>query len=468
MRKQCLSFRRNLFAIQDTCLLEKRFLRNDITFSFEELQSRLRQRSVELQLALFFALALTACEKTKFPANHLFYPTLRPIAASPLVIDLNRDGKLEIAIGSVNGDFYILDDSLRVISSWPQLESKPSQNGRGFYSSAVAWDVDNDNHLELFVGSENGKLIGWQLDSLTAAPTFVKNFPIELGGLIWSSPTIIADSLIAIGGYEKMFVFDRDGNLAPGWPQPIRGWTEATAAWHDDLLAITTLIPGETSRGHLYAWHGNGARYANFPINLKMDSNTSPALADLDNDGRVEIIVGDDAGLLHVFTRDGSELPGFPRLAGNRIESSPTVVDIDQNGMLDIIVGAADGYVYAWSAVGDNLLGWPVKTNDEVRSSPSVADIYGDGRLVVIIGSMDNFLYAFNADGSPAKNFPIDCGNKISSSPWIGDLDGDAQTDIIIGADNGVHRICNLGNLGATPWPMFRRDIKHTGAVAGF
>lgn len=412
--------------------------------------------------------ALSACEKTKFPANHLFYPTLRPISASPLVVDLNRDGKLEIAISAFNGEFYILNDSLRVIASWPQLEAKPAHNGRGFYSSAVVWDVDNDSYPELFVGSENGKLIGWQLDSLSGAPRPVKNFPVALGGLIWSSPTIIADSLIAIGGYEKMFVFDRYGNPAPGWPQRLRGWTEATAAWQDDLLAITTLIPGETSRGHLYAWHLNGTPYANFPINLKMDSNTSPTLADLDNDGRVEIIVGDDAGLLHVFTRDGSEFPGFPRLAGNRIESSPTVVDIDENGLLDIIVGAADGYVYAWNAVGDILLGWPVKTNNEVRSSPSVADIYGDGRLAVIIGSLDNFLYAFYADGSPARNFPIDCGNKISTSAWIGDLDGDGQTDIVIGADNGVHRICNLGKFGVAPWPMFRRNIQHTGALEKF
>lgn len=411
-------------------------------------------------------ITFSACEKTKFPATHLFYPTPRPVSASPLVVDFNRDGKLEIAISAINGDFYILDDSLRVLASWPQPAEKPAQNGRGFHSSAVAWNVDGDDYPELFIGSENGKLIGWQLDSLTAAPAFVQNFPVELGGLIWSSPTIIADSLIAIGGHEKMLVYDRRGHPAPGWPQRIRGWTEATAAWHNDLLALTTLIPGEASRGHLYAWHLNGAPYANFPINLKMDSNTSPALADLDNDGRVEIIVGDDAGLLHVFTRDGSELPGFPRLAGNRIESSPTVVDIDQNGMLDIIVGAADGYVYAWNAVGDVLLGWPAKTNDEVRSSPSVAEIYGAGRLVVIVGSLDNFLYAFNADGSAATGFPVDCGNKISSSPWIGDLDGDAQTDIVIGADNGVHRLCNLGRLGATPWPMFRQNLQHTGMAA--
>ena len=468
MRNQYLAYGGIFLQFKARPGLQKDSSGDDLAFAFKERQSRLRQKKNKLQLALLLTLALSACEKTKFPASHLFYPTSRPISASPLVIDLNRDGKLEIAIGSVHGDFYIFDDSLRVITHWPQLEEEPARNGHGFYSSAAAWDADNDSYPELFVGSENGKLIGWQLDSLAGTLIPVKNFPVALGGLIWSSPTIIADSLIAIGGYEKMFVFDRHGNSAPGWPQPIKGWTEVTAAWHDDLLAITTLIPGEDSRGHLYVWHLDGSLYPNFPINLKMDSNTSPALADLDNDGRVEIIVGDDAGRLHVFTRDGSELPGFPRLAGSRIESSPTVVDLDDNGMLDIVVGAADGYVYAWNSVGDILLGWPVKTNDEVRSSPSIADIAGDGGLTVIIGSMDNFLYAFNSDGSLVPGFPIDCGNKISTSAWIGDLDGDAQTDIVFGADNGVHRLCNLGKLGATPWPMFRRNIKHTGALEKF
>jgi hypothetical protein len=410
-------------------------------------------------------IAFFGCETRSFPPGHLFHPTSKSVTASPLVFDFDRDGKLEIAIGDLNGEFLILNDSLRTLLRWPQPAEKPALKSLGFRSSAVVWDIDRDNFPELFVGSENGKLFGWRIDSFGNAPAAAQNFPIALGELIWSSPTVIADSLIAIGGYEKMLVFDRHGKSAAGWPQPIKGGTEATAAWHGDVIAIATLIPGETSRGHLYVWHLSGELYPNFPINLKMDSNTSPTLADLDNDGRVEIIVGDDAGLLHVFTLDGGELPGFPRLAGDRIESSPTVVDLDDNGLLDIIVGAADGYVYAWSAVGDVLLGWPVKTNDEIRSSPSVADIYGDGRLTVVIGSMDDHLYAFYPDGTPAPKFPIACGGKIFSSPWVGDLDNDGQTDIIIGADNGIHRICNIGKLGATPWPMFRRDIEHTGAV---
>jgi hypothetical protein len=409
--------------------------------------------------ALLCWLAFIRCSQVEFPPNHLFRPTAEPVVASPLALDFNGDGKLEIAVGSVDGHFYLLDDSLHDLPGWPLFSES------GFFSSAAAWDMDLNNYPELLVASENGKLFSWQFRHGDFAPTPLLGFPIDLGGLIWSSPTIIADSLLAIGGFENMFVFDRRGNPAPGWPQKINGWAKATAAWHGDALAISTVTPGEKSRGYLYAWHLNGALYPNFPITLKMDSGSSPALADLDDNGSVEIILGDDAGSLHVFTLDGSELPGFPRLAGNRIEASPTVVDFDRDGMLDMLVGATDGYFHAWNAVGDKLLNWPVAVDGEIFSSASIAEIYDDGRLVAIVGATEHRFYGFYPDGSPAAGFPIDCGDKILSSPWVDDLDGDGQTDIVIGADNGIHRICNLGKLGACPWPMFRRDVRHSGAM---
>jgi hypothetical protein len=428
-------------------------------------------------VAAVCAITISGCDQAQFPANHLFRAAAKPVAASPVIVDFNRDGKLDIAIGSTDGYFYLLDDSLRDLSGLPPFRVKnfnPAEQKRleyaqgGFYSSPAAWDFGPDGYPEIFVAHENAGLCGWRFEpgSNTAVPLL--NFPITLGDLIWSSPTIVADSLLAIGGFEKMFVFDRSGKSPPGWPQPLKGWAEATAAWGDDVLAITTLVPGAASRGYLYAWHLNGALYPNFPINLKMDSNSSPTLADLNNDGRVEIIAGDDAGFLHVFTLDGHELPGFPRLAGDRLESSPAVVDLDGDNTLDIIAGAMDGYIYVWNAVGDVRLGWPAATGGAVRSSPAVADIDGDGQLNVIVGAHDRRLHAFSANGGIVPGFPIDCGDKIFSSPWVGDLDGDGRTDIVVGANNGIHRLCNSGKLGAAPWPRFRRDVAHTGAAVKF
>lgn len=50
---------------------------------------------------------------------------------------------------------------------------------------------------------------------------------------------------------------------------------------------------------------------------------SSPALADLDGDGELEIVVGSNEGKLYVFNRDGSTVPGFPTTAEEPIRSSP-------------------------------------------------------------------------------------------------------------------------------------------------
>ena len=45
--------------------------------------------------------------------GHLFRATARPVISSPLVADLDGDGQREIAVGSWDGYFYIMDDRLR-------------------------------------------------------------------------------------------------------------------------------------------------------------------------------------------------------------------------------------------------------------------------------------------------------------------------------------------------------------------
>jgi hypothetical protein len=128
-------------------------------------------------LGAFFMFAFSACERIEFSPDHLVYPTSKAVAASPVVMDFNRDGKLEIAAGSLNGKFYLLDDSLRLLSTWPPRHEKSAHNAGGFYSSAAAWDVDRDTHSELFVGSVNGMLFGWQIQAHTNTPSSSRIFP---------------------------------------------------------------------------------------------------------------------------------------------------------------------------------------------------------------------------------------------------------------------------------------------------
>jgi hypothetical protein len=277
-----------------------------------------------------------------------------------------------------------------------------------------------------------------------------------------------------------MRVLDAKGSAVRGWPQPIHGWPDATAAYAGGILAVTTLSPGDPSEGWAYAWHRDGTLLPGFPVELPKDSDSSPALADLDQDGHLWIVFGDDEGFLHVLDLNGQERTGFPvRTLGPKtgptptphppggnvysIEASPAVADIDGDGRFEIVVGSWDGRMYVWDDTGQLLPGWPVEVGDQIISSAALVDLDGDQQLDIVVGCKDHLLYGWTAGGDTLPGFPYDLGAHIFSSPWIGDLDGDTGADIVVGANNGIHLLRNVGPLGRMAWPQFHRDDQNTG-----
>ena len=402
---------------------------------------------------------------------HTFKPTSKAVISSPVAWDFDGDGAQEIAVGSWDGYFYLLDGELNDLPGWPQFSPK------GFFSSPALADLDGDGRMELLAGSDSGHLHAWNDDGSPVA-----GFPVELGGEIWSSPTVLDGPLVAIGGLEQMFLFDGLGRPAPGWPQSMPGWADGTAATDGRVLAIASLTPGDPSQGWLTAWTVAGDRLPGFPVELPLDADSSPALADFDGDGQPWIVVGDDAGWLHVVDVDGRERPGFPvRTRGpgpgptptphppggnvHSIEASPAVADVDGDGRLEIAVGAWDGRMYLWDDAGRPLPGWPVRVADQIISSAALVDLDDDGRLDVVVGSKDGHLYGWTAEGRPLPGFPHDLAAPVFSSPWVGDLEEDGRADVVVGANNGIHVLRDVGPLGRRAWPMFHRDEAHTGVA---
>ena len=403
--------------------------------------------------------------------DHLFKATAGEVISSPIAFDMDQDGQWEIAVGSWDGHLYLLDMELNDLDGWPKYSR------RGYFSSPALADLDQDGRWEIAVGSEQGELLAWHLDGRA-----VDGFPYDLGYQIWASPCVLEGSRLAIGGLGQMFVFDRSGNTVPGWPQDVQGWPDATAAYAPGLLAATTLTPGDPSRGWLYAWTEQGSLLDGFPVDLPMDSDSSPALADLDQDGNWWIIFGDDAGWLHVLDTEGEEREGFPvRTLGPQagptptphppggnvysIEASPAVADLDRDGHMEIAVGSWDGRMYLWDDYGEMMPGWPIGVGDQIISSAALVDLDGDMQLDVVVGSKDRHLYGWTPEGRNLPGFPRDLGAPVFSSPWIGDLDGDGRADIVVGANNGIHLLRDVGPLGSRAWPTFHQNAQRTGAT---
>ena len=187
----------------------------------------------------------------------------------------------------------------------------------------------------------------------------------------------------------------------------------------------------------------NAKTQPGFPVNINPGSFNSlvstPLLCNANGDSMdvLEIFVG-GGNNVYGFNGSGNALPGWPVATGGLVVSSPAGGDIDGDGVKEIVAGSADGKVYAWNGNGTAVNGWPVNLGSAVYSSPALADLDGGG-LDVIIGCDNDSVYAFNGNGTRVTGWPRDTGHPVRSSPVVGDIDDDGDYEVVALSDSSVY-----------------------------
>jgi len=171
-----------------------------------------------------------------------------------------------------------------------------------------------------------------------------------------------------------------------------------------------------------------------FPVIVGEAIWSSPALADIDGDGKKEAVFGTNKGNIHAISQDGTDIPGFPISLNDIIRSSPAIGDLDGDQEPEIVVGCDDGMLYAFDSNGSIQSGFPCKTSGSITSSPAIGDIDNDNKMEIIVGSLDGGIYAWNHDGSYVCGFPLITNGEVWSSPALGDLDHDENPEITVGS----------------------------------
>ena len=289
---------------------------------------------------------------------------------------------------------------------------------------------------------------------------------------------------------EKINVIDGQGNVL--WTQALAGGMAQYPAAvgdinNDGILEIVVLTAYGNARGGINVFDASG----NFLLMMVTNNNPlicAPVLADINNDGELEIIFNGrgkasaniSAGI-HVWNLQGEELPGFPFEMPSTPSFTPTLADLDDDGFLELFtatttalfcvshtgemlytIESQEAYKYSyqspivvdldgngeWSLVGachgDNpnhyirnahsgeyREGWPKPISSWTYSAPTVVKNGDNHAIFMGVSGEGNVFYQYDADGNVTPGFPLNLTSGIEGFITVADIDGDGENEII-------------------------------------
>ncbi|MCA1722561.1 MAG: FG-GAP-like repeat-containing protein [Actinobacteria bacterium] len=243
--------------------------------------------------------------------------------------------------------------------------------------------------------------------------------------------------------------------------------------------------------------HDDPALLPGFPKDLQGDGAAAPRYADLNDDGKDELVVATSNGLIHAYEANGTELAGWPvhttplpsaalptakayrsseitRPIYSATLRPPAIGDLNRDGRLEVVVPDFAGRITAFDRFGKVLPGFPVRSNP-AYSSPQPAD-----RAAGFYAKHPKLVPgSYPRAGEPLPNNPDLVPELVNrrtqsnrtawwflSAPTLSDIDpSHAGLEIIQG---GGDRHVYAWHADGTPvkgWPVLLRDPTMVGKV---
>ena len=351
-------------------------------------------------------------------------------------------------------------------------QTLPASWDENWFGSAAVFDLDQDGspeiiagrHSVLYVWNSTGTLI-WRAPAGQSASS-----PDNHGSSRQYASPVVGDldgdgnGEIAIAYSSKVAVYNRNGQLMPGWPKDFPGTDgEIRSIAADDLDhdGRMEILAVKTNGGPVtMVWRINGSAYTGWPqvqncpeCNEYGGYNQNIGAADLDGDRISEVVSTYDCCYIGIMHADGSPLPANPMFDGPYVSSVPMFHDIALA-------------IQGWGADGND--------RDEFTDSPPVfGDLDGDGLPEIILYSdherageyvnRGNSLWALNPDMTRVPGFetPICSGAplytgyednivQVAPAPALGQLAGDGRPEIVVPSYDGSMRC--FSPSGAALW----------------
>jgi len=370
------------------------------------------------------------------------------VSTMPYFSDIDGDGDIDIIVG-VGGDtfgeagsdvvgqpgdkggIYALNskgnikwfhESLDTIGGADNIgDNRPD----GIYGTPIVYDIDQDGLKDIIYNSWDQST--WILNAKDG--TTKKS--IHLADTIWSTPNI--SDINNDGKFEILVSADITQNSDAG--------TSTGGIFHIISADGTQNIEG------FNAFVGSSS-YETLKGKAEEQALwSSPITADIDNDGFLEIIYGtgnffhDSRGeYIRVWNHDGTLK--FKLSTVGRTFSTPLVADINNDGNLEILATTLEGYLFCWNNKGEQIfatqtLSYKATSADPIFSSPIAVDINNDNKLEILYAQgaqivMVNYLGEQLSNNNKREMI----FEQFKGSPAVYDIDNDGILDLISGGTN--------------------------------
>ena len=425
------------------------------------------------------------------PAAQSGYPveiqgSERDFASSPTIADLNNDGVPEIIFGDQSGMIWAINGSTGA-ELWRYNTTIPGFASVSIESKPAVADINHDGMVEVVV---------------TAGSTH---------SITTNNNTTGRGSLTVLNGQDGTRICRYIPGLHPGFNGKnsrthiygsaaianLDSDPDLEIAFGDWGFQVSVLNVNVTGNSCSPLWQSTLPQaVTNVQLAPNYDERingvyvndtvwSSPAIADFNNDGKLDVIIGVDShndnspnqlnmidgGRILVINGDDGTLQ-FAINSPEVIWSSPVIADLDKDGNLDLVV--AMGYcwqastpcsdqgsgqhsvsnkIYAYDKNGNTLPGWPYTLPSEYavrNTSVAVGDIDKDGFLEVIVNAFHLTLpqseggRIFSLEHTGTKKWDIQPNiptatpgifkhfSSGSATPLIADITNDGDQNIIV------------------------------------